>query len=439
MRRKSLFYVVLVLLVTVIPAGCAAPPPEEGIGRVEVLGVWGGDEMASFQAMVAPWQEETGGVMEFTGTRDLMAILTTRVEAGNPPDVVILPNPGQMVELAGDGKLIALDSFLDMNRMRREYAQGWLDLGSINGRLYGIFMKAAGKGTIWYNPRVFAANGWKEPATWDDLIALSDRIVSEGGAPAYPWSVGLESGEASGWPATDWIGEILLHESGGKVYDRWLNHEIPWTDPRIKSAWEKFGRIVFTPGYVPGGAIGALATGFIDASYLPFEDPPKAAMYCLGSFTQEFIAGQYPGLVAGEDYAFFPFPAIDSRYAGAVTGGADIVVVFKDTPATRSFVNYLTSAGAQEIWVKRGGFTSVNKLVNPDAYPDALSRKAAEQLTGATIFRFDADDSMPSAVQKAFWEGTLNYLQNPDKLDSVLTDIESRAVEAYGQAGLIPE
>lgn len=426
-RRKLFLGVALILLVGLLFPACAAPPEDE-IGSVEVLGVWGGDELASFEAMVAPWEQETGGTMEFTGTRDLIAILTTRVAAGNPPDVAILPNPGQMVELAEDGELVALDSFLDMTKMGQEYAQGWIDLGSTDGELYGIFMKASSKGTVWYNPKTFAANGWEVPTTWAEMIALSDQIVVEG---MNPWSVAVESGEASGWPATDWIGEILLHESGGAVYDQWVNHEIPWTDSKIKSAWEKFGQICLTPDYVPGGAIAVLATGFIDGSYLPYEDPPKAAMYYLGAFTQGFIAEQFPDLIAGEDYAFFPFPAIDSQYAGAVTGGADVVVVFNDNLTTRSFIEYLASAEAQQIWVERGGFTATNNLVSLDAYPDPLARSAAEQLTGAAVFRFDADDDMPSAVQKAFWDGTLAYLQNPDQLDSILADIEARAVDAY--------
>lgn len=424
--RKFFLGVALIVLVGLLFPACAAPPEE--IGSVEVLGVWGGDELASFEAMVAPWEQETGGTMEFTGTRDLIAILTIRVAAGNPPDVAILPNPGQMVELAGDGELVALDSFLDMDKIGQEYAQGWIDLGTVDGKLYGMFMKASSKGTVWYNPKVFAANDWEVPTTWDEMIALSDRIVDE---EMNPWSVAVESGEASGWPATDWIGEILLHESGGEVYDQWVNHDIPWTDSKIKSAWEKFGQIAITPDYVPGGAIAVLATNFIDGSYLPYEDPPKAAMYYLGAFTQGFIAEQFPDLVAGEDYAFFPFLTIDPQYAGAVTGGADVVVVFNDNLTTRSFIEYLASAEAQQIWVERGGFTATNNLVSLDAYPDPLARLAAEQLTGATVFRFDADDSMPSAVQKAFWDGTLAYLQNPDQLDSILADIEARAVDAY--------
>lgn len=425
LKKTVIFSTAVIIGLVSLLVGCQAQEPR----TVNVLGVWGGDELASFQAMVAPWENQTGLAMGFSGTRDLIAVLTTRIQAGNPPDVAILPNPGQMVELARDGELIALDSFLDMNTIQQDYAQSWIDLGTVDGSLYGIFMKADSKSTVWYDPKVFQANNWTVPDTWDEMIALSDTILASG--EMAPWSVAVESGEASGWPATDWIEQILLNESGGEVFDQWVSHDIPWTDPAIKSAWEKFGVIVLTPGYVPGGATAALATNFVDGSYLPFDDPPKAAMYYLGAFTQGFIAAQFPDLQPDEDYSFFPFPTITPEYAGAVTGGANVVVVFKDNAATRSFVEYLASPEAQQIWVDLGGFTAVNKRVSLDAYPDPLARRAAEQLTAATIFRFDADDSMPSAVQKAFWDGTLAYLQNPSELDDILAQIEAVATDAY--------
>ena len=420
-----------IILTVLLFQGCGATiskSEQENIGTVNVLGVWDGDELESFQAMVEPWEEKTGGAMAFSGTRDLIAVLRARVAAGNPPDIAILPNPGQMVELVRDSKLVALDSFLDMDTINQQYAQAWMDLGTVDGNLYGVFMKADSKSTVWYSPNYFAANGWEVPKTWDEMIALSDRIVSEG---MNPWSVAVESAEASGWPATDWIGEILLHEFGPDVYDQWVNHKIPWTDSRIKSAWEKFGHIVLTTDYVAGGAAAALATHFIDGSYLPFEHTPRAAMYYLGAFTQGFIGGQFPELVAGEDYAFFPFPTIEPKYAGAVTGGANVVALFNDNPTNRSFVEYLASAEAQQIWVERGGFTSVNIDVDLGAYNNPLARLAAEQLAGASVFRFDADDNMPTVVQKSFWDGILAYMQDPLSLDDILVGIEAIAVDNY--------
>jgi alpha-glucoside transport system substrate-binding protein len=425
---------------------------------VEVLGVWGSTELESFQAMVAPWQEQTGGQMNFTGTRDLTAVLTTRIQAGNPPDVAILPNPGLVKQFATAGDLQPLGPMLDMTVIDQQYSAAWLDLGTVNGDVYALPSKATNKGIIWYNPNTFTTNGWDIPSTWEEMISLSDSIVAAGGVPANPWSVGAEAGQASGFAATDWIAQIFLTKYGGDAYDQWVNHEIPWTDPRIQDAWEMFGTIVNTEGYVPGGATAALATNFQDAAYLPFTDPPGAAMYYEGDFVQGFITAQFPDLVAGEDYNFFAFPSISEAATASatptataeaspsasaeasptaaametvVTGGADLVVAFKDTPAIRSLISYLATPAAQTIWVERGGFTSVNSEVSLSDYPDPIAMQSAEMLVNATVFRFGAGDIMPGAMQTAWWAATLQYLQTPGALESILASLESTANTAY--------
>jgi alpha-glucoside transport system substrate-binding protein len=395
---------------------------------LEVLNVWGGEEQDSFKAVIAPWTSQNGVTINVNSTRDLDATLTTRIRGNNPPDVAILPNPGKMQQLAGQKKLVALDSFLDMGKIRNDYSKGWIDLGSFNGKFYALFYKAANKGTVWYNPANFQAGGYSTPASWDDLIALSNKIA---GANKYPWSMGVESGAASGWPATDWIAEIFLNNSGPDMYDKWVGHKIPWTDASIKSAFKMFGAIAGGHHYINGAPQSVLATNFTDASFLPFSSPPKAYMYYLGDFTEGFITKQFPKLKAGTDFNFFPFPTINSSYAGSVTGGADVVTVLKDSTTVRSLVKYMATADAQVIWVKRGGFTSPNKSVDLSAYPDAVAQASAKMLTAATSFRFGAGDLMPPAVQQAFWKGTLTFIGDQSQLDSVLSSIESTAQSAY--------
>ncbi len=396
-------------------------------GVVTVLGVWGGDELSNFQEVVFPFTEETGIGMAFEGTRDLAAVLTTRVEAGNPPDLAILPNPGQMQEFAARGELVDLSTFLDMDQLRKDYAQSWIDLGSYEGKLYGIFYKAANKSLVWYNPKAFAAKGYEIPTTWDELIALSDQIVADGGVP---WCIGVESGAASGWPATDWIEDIMLRTAGPEVYDKWVAHEIPWTDPAIKRAWELFGQIVRNEEYVFGGTTGVLSINFGESPAPLFDDPPGCYMHRQASF----ITGFFPeGLVAGEDYDFFPFPQIEPQWGVPALGAADIIVMFNDTPEARALMEYLVTPEAQEIWAAKGGFLSPNKRVSLDVYPDDLTRKIAAALAGAEVFRFDASDLMPAAVGAGtFWTGTLDYIGGTD-LDTVLEAIEASAVDAYGK------
>ncbi len=401
----------------------------EALGSTSVMGVWGESELEAFRTVASGWEQSTGGTMEFEGTRDLSAILRARVSGGNPPDLAILPNPALLQEFAAAGALQPLDGVLDMEQLAQDYGQTWIDLATVDGQLYGVFVRASTKSTVWYNPKEFSANNWSVPTTWDEMIALSDTIVAAG---KNPWSIAIESGAATGWPASDWLQEIVLHESGGDVYDMWVNHEIPWTDPAIKSAFERFGKVALTEGYVPGGAQAIIATNFQNGTYLPFETPPKAYMDFLGSFAQGFISTQFPDLVPVEDYDFFALPAIDPMYAGAATGGADVLVMFKNTATSASLTKYLATAQAWESWATAGGYTTPNKSLDPSLYPDELVAKAAQQLTDSPVFRFDADDLMPSEVQQAEWNGLVSYLQGTD-LDQVLQQIESIAVDAYAK------
>jgi alpha-glucoside transport system substrate-binding protein len=441
-KMKKLFNMTAValaglLVVTVVLAGCGSSssptpsPTPTTLGSVEVLGTWGSSELDSFNAMVAPWLAQTGGTMNFTGTRDLTAILTTRIQAGNPPDIAILPNPGLMQQYANAGYLKPLNTILDMTTIRQQYSQAWIDLGTVNNNLYALFVRAANKSMIWYDPKTFSTNSWQVPSTWDAMITLSNTIVNAKATPAYPWAMGVENGAATGWEGTDWIAQIFLEQNGGAVYDQWVAHQIPWTDSRIKDAWNMWGTIVNTAGYVPGGATTVLATNFQDASYWPFDTPPKAAMYYEGDFIQGFITTQFPTLKAEVDYDYFPFPTINTQYQGAVTGGADLIVVFNDTPTVRSFVNYLATPEAQDIWVKRGGFISVNKMISISDYPDPIAQKSVQQLLTASLFRFGAGDSMPGAMQTAWWAAIQQYLQDPTQLDSILSSLENTAKTAY--------
>lgn len=396
---------------------------------VDVLNVWGGEEQDSFNAVVAPFKQQTGIKVNVESTRDLNTILTTRTQAHNPPSLAVLPNPGKMQELAKKNQLIPMDSFLDMSQVQSNYAKAWLDLGSYNGKLYAIFFKAANKGTVWYNPATFQSAGYQVPATWQDLVTLSNTIAASG---KYPWSMGVSAAAASGWPAADWIAQIYLNQSGPDMYDKWVAHQIPWTDASIKSAFQMFGQIVGGKHFINGAPQSILATAPQDASYLPYDSPPKADLYYLGDFTAGFITSQFKSLQPGTGFNFFPFPTINAAYQGAVTGGADVIVAMKNDSATKKLVQYLATAQAQEIWVKRGGFTSVNKSVSLDAYPDPVAKASAQMLTSASTYRFGADDLMPSQVEDAFWKATLSYIQNPGQLDSILSTMESTAASAYG-------
>lgn len=403
-----------------------APSASAGSGSlagqtVTVIGTWGGSEQDAFLKMVKPWEDQTGATVKYTGTRDLNTVLTTGVASGVLPDLAGLPGPGQMAEWASS--LTDLSGVLDVATYKSETAAPLVDLGTVNGKLVGVFIKTAVKGLIWYDPKTTGDLSSSAPATWDALQTLISQDKAKAKAP---WCLGVESGAASGWPGTDWIEDFVLRQSGPDVYNQWWQGKVKWTDPAIKQAWQAFGGVV-AASY--GGPTAVNATNFANAGDPLFATPPG----CLFLHQASFITGlgAFPSKTSGTDYDFFPFPDINSQYSGAVEGAGDLFGMFHDTPAAKSLMAYLVTAPAQDIWVKIGGALSANK--NATDYPDQISKRSAALLTNAKIFVFDASDLMPTAMNDAFWSGIVKYVQHPDQLDAILADLDKTQADAYAQ------
>jgi len=395
--------------------------------QVSIAVVWSGNELDAFKAVIAPFEADTGidVVIDEVG-RDLPTVLPIRVASGNAPDLAALPNPGQMKEFAEQGELVALDDLANL----ADHPAAFVNLGTVDDHVYGLFIAADLKSLVWYNPKAFAAQGYEVPTSWPALIALSDQIVADG---RTPWAIGLESGAATGWAGTDWIEDIMLRTAGPDLYDQWVNHEIPWTHPAVKKAWQYFGQIVNTPGYVYGGPVGALTINFGDSPSVLFDSPPGAYLHRQATFIQSFILNANPDLVPVEDYDVFAFPPISPVFGNPLLGAGDLIGVFNDTPEAMALANYLASADAQEIWCGTLGKLGINKNVDPAVYPDPITARAAGMLADAEVFRFDGSDLMPAAVGSGtFWTGVLDYISGIP-LDTVLEAIEASAVDAYGE------
>jgi alpha-glucoside transport system substrate-binding protein len=409
-----------------VAAGCGSSEPEDDGDirgdEVNVIGTWGGDEQEAFLAMVAPWEEETGATVKYTGTRDLNTVLTTGVASGVLPDLAGLPGPGQMAEYAEAGALVPLEDVLDVDTYTADTAPALVELGrGSDGQIYGVFIKAAVKGLIWYNPSLHDY-GAEPPATWEDLLEQGE--ANQGAAEAL-WCVGIESGAASGWPATDWIEDIVLRTAGPDVYNQWHRGEVKWTDPAIREAFELYVNDVLGNAY--GGAQTVAATNFEVAGDPLFADPPGCVYHHQASFITGL--GGFKDAAAGTDYNFLPFPDINPEFAGAVEGAGDLFGMFNDTPAARSLMRYLVTAEAQDIWVQRGGALSPNK--NATSYPDEISERSAQILTEAQHFVFDASDLMPQAMNDAFWRGMVALSSGTASIDQVLSDLDAAQADAY--------
>lgn len=427
---------VLVALVALIAGACAPgasnPQPTGTVhgGTIDIIGVWSDGELDSFNAVLAPWEQQTGVTVNFEASRDQDAILTTRVAAGNPPDLAAAPSPTLLNRFANQHKLVSLDNIIDMTKLRNEYAKSWIDQGTINGHLVEVFSWASIKGFIWYNPKVWSAKGYAVPKTWDDMIALQTKMKGNGDTP---WCVTVNSGAATGWPGSDIEKEITLGQAGPAVYDKWWQGKQKWTSPEIKGAWQSFGQLLGSgDSNVYGGANYIVNTDFSKVGDPMFANPPKCMMLNQASFITSFFQKAHPELQPATDFDYFTMPSKDPSNEGVRVGAADAFSIFHDTPQARSLINYLVSPQAQEIWVKRGGKIAVNNQVPVADYPDAVSQKIAKDLVSNTKqLKYDAGDLMPSDMKTAYWQAIVAFIQDQSKLDSILSNLDTVQASAY--------
>ncbi|MGH3730105.1 MAG: ABC transporter substrate-binding protein [Micromonosporaceae bacterium] len=436
MTRKLRGIGVTLAAVALVAAGCGGSEdggggPAEGSlegETVKVTAVWSGAEQEKFKKVLDAFEEQTGAEVSYTSAGDDIAtVLGTAVKGNEPPDVAVLPQPGLMNDLAKDGSLKPVNSQVD-KAITENYAKIWKTLGTSDGKLYGVWVKAANKSLMWYDTKAFEDAGVEAPRTWDELNTTMSTISDSGLTP-------LSVAGADGWTLTDWFENVYLRVAGPEMYDKLSKHEIKWTDPTVKETLKVLGELWGGENIVAGGPKGALQTKFEASVANVFGDNPKAAIVFEGDFVGGVIGSESEAKV-GETAKFFDFPAIDGSEK-SVVGAGDVAVAMKDTKGAQGLLEYLATPEAAEVWAKEGGFVSPNKNVDMQAYADEPTRAIAKAvIESGDSFRFDMSDLQPAAfgatVGKGMWKTLQDFLGNPTSIDATASKLEADAAKAYG-------
>jgi alpha-glucoside transport system substrate-binding protein len=291
---------------------------------------------------------------------------------------------------------------------------------TINGQTSAVFHRFSGKSLVWYPKDDWDAAGYQIPTTWAELITLQDTIVSDGDTP---WCIGIESGSATGWAATDWMEEFMLRTTSLENYDAWVAGDLPFSSPEVMNAALTLSSIWFNDDYVFGGTAGIVSTNFGDSPAPMFEDPPKCWMHKQGNF----ITGFFPeDAEAGVDYDFFYLPGIDPQYGNPFLIAGDMMGMFNDRPEVRALMEYFTTPQSAQGWLDTGGALAAHLSATPDMYGQPLEAGIAGLIVNATSFRFDASDLMPQEVgQGSFWSGMTDWVSGAADLATVMAEIDA--------------
>lgn len=449
--RAGVGTAVMLLVAGMVLAGCASEDsgnqsaggtsPGEGKAGCEQLTQFGdlsGRQVNVYTSIVAPedashkasyklFEDCTGATVNYEGSKEFEAQLPVRIQGGNPPDIAFIPQPGLLKTLVTDTGAVKEAPAPVVENVDKWFGEDWKAYGTVDGKFYAAPLGANVKSFVWYSPKMFQQNGWKVPTTWDEMISLSDQIAATG---IKPWCAGIESGEATGWPATDWVEDVLLRTSGPEVYDQWVSNEVKFDDPRIAEAVDLVGSILKNDKYVNGGFgdVKSIATTpFTDAG-LPILKGQCALHRQAGFYAANWQEGTDIS-ENGDVFAFY-LPTMTQDFGQPVLGGGEFVAAFSDAPEVQAFQTYLSS----DVWANEkakatpgGGWVSANKgldINNLTSPIDQLSAKIFQD--PAAVFRFDGSDQMPGEVgSNSFWKQMTAWIAEDQDTQTTLTNIQN--------------
>jgi len=402
---------------------CDTPSALGDLGKFEgevvtIMGSMEGKDEEMLTNTASCFEKATGAVVKYSGSRDFAALIVADLRSNNSPNIAIFPQPGLAADMAKEGHLTPIGQE-SADWMAENYGAGpsWVALGTYadaNGEeaFYGFPFKMDLKSLVWYSPEQFEDNGYEIPTTMEGLIELSDQMVADGNTP---WCIGVESGNATGWTATDWMEDLMLRTTSPENYDRWVSNDLPFNSPEVINAMEVYGQFSRNDDYVAGGASSVATTFFGDAPKGLFSSPASCMMHRQASFIPAFFPEKGEEVKNGSaDFFYFP-PYEAADLGNPVLGAGTLWTMTKDSPATRAFFEYMKEASAHEAWMQQGTFLTAHKGADLGAYATPALRKQGEILSNATTFRFDASDLMPGAIGAgAFWSEMTAFANGQD-------------------------
>lgn len=389
---------------------------------VTVDGAFEGNDAdgVKFDESVKAFEDATGITVNYVGNKEFEGSIAIRVDAGDAPDIVDFPQPGLFGDFVRSGKIVPVTDFISDEWLSQQYNPGWREFNTVDGVEAGVMHRYSGKSLVWYPKKAWDAAGYQVPETWDDLLALTQTIADDGDTA---WCIGIESGAATGWVATDWTEDLMLRTTSLENYDAWVAGELPFDSPEVKKAVETWSEIFFNDAYVRGGRSSIVSTFFGDAPGSMFEDPPQCWLHRQANFITSFFP---EGTVYGVDYDFFYLPPVDDAFGKPFLVAGDLIAMFNDRPEVRALMEYFTTPQSVSGWLEGGGAIAAHQTATQDLYGSDLDWSVSQLVANATSFRFDGSDLMPGEVGAgSFWEQMTSYVAGSVDLDTALQAIDA--------------
>jgi len=420
-------WAVVAAATALVATSCSGSSGTNESKSIDIFGPYLNADAEAFIDAMSLFQFETGIKVNYTGSANFVDDLRLRVQSVvDQPDIAMVPQPAVVEEL------IAADAIFPLSQGTADAVDANYDIDEfdIANDDHVVPYRSSVKSVVWYRPEVFAEHQLTVPETFDELVTTVEVIDST--TDLAPWCFSVFSGSATGWPATDWVEDIVLRRAGVDAYDEWVRGERAFDDTAIRDAFIEFEELVLTRGRSVGGLRSILNVEVANASEPLFSDPAGCAMYKQASFAESwFPSGTEVG--PDGDVDFFILPATESDLPDPLVIGGDSAVQFDDREDVNRLMTYMATPAGAAAWAGNGSFVSARTSVDHDTYYRGASQRFSKLLADAPVSRFDASDVMPAAVGSGLlWTQITAWIAGTITLDELITSIDEALATERG-------
>ncbi|WP_439425107.1 ABC transporter substrate-binding protein [Oenococcus alcoholitolerans] len=353
-KNKKIFIWLIVILVIMLAAWSFFSKSESPKRKINIeLFEFKPEAGGTFRQLVDRFEKQNPNIhVELSAPGDAYTVLKTRMVKGKAPDLIGLGGEQYYVDYAKSNIFADLSNDSLIKKFSPSYIKSMQYLQNDN-KIYGVPYVANVSGVL-YNKQLFAKDHLQIPKTWDQLIALSKSLKSQGKTPFY-------MGYKDDWTIQSSFGPLAANLMNPKAFVI-SNNNIGKYDKQYNLPLERMKELskysqgdVFSYNY--NDATSAFAQG-------------KSYMYLQGNWAISAIKQANPKIQLG----MFPFPAANDRPSRSVSGVDLVFSISKQThhyAATKKLLEFLISKNAYSTYLKEQ--YAVPTLRNNNSFPSDLA------------------------------------------------------------------
>lgn len=374
---------------------------------------------AAFQTIVDDFQKANPDIKVTVRTTTDKEKFKTEVPgflaSDQAPDVITWFAGYRMQVFAGKGLLEPITEIFPGGSFEKEFPQAFKSASSYRGKVY-LLPQSYYWWAVYYNKEVFAKLKLQTPKTWEEFLAVCEKLKAAGVAP-------LSIGAKDPWTAGGWFDYMDSAVNGGDFHSTLLSGSVAYTDPKVKKTFGYLADLAKKGYFIPN------ATSLTWQAAADKLIKGEAGMSLIGQFVQ----GQVP---PGKDVLdFFAFPIVGGNTKTTVDTPMDGLILpkkAKNKVAAKKFLAFAATKAQQEAWAKPQGFLAANFTV-PVA--DATAQKGLAMVKSATFALQFYDRDAPVEMASKGMQAIIDILGAPQKVDEILTALDKERSRIYFDSG----